>query len=340
MYSFHGRLGERTFGGMQTTSPRLAPPAARFATLSATLLAASLAALGACADDPRGPAGQRVQLPGEMFYPEGVAFDRAGRMFVSSIPTGQIVRVDDGATTPVELVAAGALGRSAIGLKMSQADDLLWICDGTFGTDLPPSVIGVDPDTGAERVRHHFPAQRDGRTGGLCNEITEDAAGNVYASDSFGARVLRIAAADRLTPDRAAAWAEGAELGAPMFGINGIAFDGKDAILAVNSATGTLHRIGLADAKITPVALARPLAGPDGLRSERPGRAIVVEQGSGSVSRIDLTTGAVDILKEGLREPTSLDLIDGTAWVSEGQLSHIFDMTAPGLPFEVVRVKL
>jgi sugar lactone lactonase YvrE len=201
-------------------------------------------------------------------------------------------------------------------------------------------VIGIDPDTGAERVRHHFPAQRDGRTGGLCNEITEDSAGNVYASDSFGARVLRIPVADRLTADRAAMWAEGAELGAPMFGVNGIAFDGANAILAVNSATGTLHRIALADAKITPVALARPLNVPDGIRLDRPGRAVVVEQGAGAVSKIDLTTGAIDILKEGLREPTSLDLIDGTAWVSEGQLSHLFDMTAPGLPFEVIRVQL
>jgi hypothetical protein len=48
----------------------------------------------------------------------------------------------------------------------------------------------------------------------------------------------------------------------------------------------------------------------------------------------------VDILKEGLRDPTSLDLIDGSAWVSEGQLRHLFDMAAPGLPFEVVRVPL
>jgi hypothetical protein len=69
-------------------------------------------------------------------------------------------------------------------------------------------------------------------------------------------------------------------------------------------------------------------------------RAIAVEQGTGAVSRIDLATGAVDILTEGLREPTSLDLIDGAAWVAEGQLRHLFDMTPPALPFEVVRVPL
>jgi hypothetical protein len=79
---------------------------------------------------------------------------------------------------------------------------------------------------------------------------------------------------------------------------------------------------------------------PDGIRMERPGQAIVVEQGAGAVSRVDLSTGAIDILKDGLRDPTSLDLIDGAVWVSEGQLSHLFDMTQPGLPFLVVRISL
>jgi sugar lactone lactonase YvrE len=125
-----------------------------------------------------------------------------------------------------------------------------------------------------------------------------------------------------------------------MFGVNGIAFDGADAILAVNTTTGALHRIALADARISRVELDRPLAGPDGIRLARPGLAIVVEQGTGAVSRIDLATGAIDILTEGLREPTSLDLIDDAAWVAEGQLRHLFDMTPPALPFEVVRVHL
>jgi sugar lactone lactonase YvrE len=297
--------------------------------------------LAACSDDPMGPSGEQVTLPGAQFFPEGVAFDRDGRhMFVSSILTGQIVRVTAGSSTADSFLAPGAIGASAIAISMSRANDLLWICLGTFGSDAPPALLGVDATTGAEIVRHHFPPQRDGRTGGLCNEITEDAAGNVYASDSFGSRLVRVLAADRVTPDRATVWAEGPELAAPMFGVNGIAFDGARAILAVNTSTGALHSIAVADAKITPVELARPLAGPDGLRLQRPGRAIVVEQGSGSVSAIDLASGAIDVLATDLREPTSLDLLDNVAWVSEGQLHHIFDMTAPGLPFQVVRVPL
>jgi len=300
-----------------------------------------LSLLAGCSDDaPRGPVGDRVAVPGDRFYPEGVAFSAAGDMFVSSIATGQIARVASGSADAETFVAPGVLGSSLVAMAMARDGDLLWACLGTFGTDFPPALLGIDARTGTERVRHHFPPQQDGRTGGLCNEIAEDAAGNVYASDSFGARIVRVLAADRETPDRAAVWARGPELAAAMFGINGITFDGAGAVLAVNTESGALVRVDVATAAITPVALARPLAMPDGVRLAAPGRAIVVEQGTGSVSTIDLATGAVDVLAIGLRQPTSLDVIDDAAWVSEGQLRHLFDTTPPELPFVVVRVAI
>jgi hypothetical protein len=135
-------------------------------------------------------------------------------------------------------------------------------------------------------------------------------------------------------------WIESPEIAAPAFGVNGAAFDGADAIYAVSTTAGTLYRIAITDPKLSPVSRERPLAAPDGIRIPSSGRAIVVEQGTGSISKVDFFTGAIDIRKEGLRGPTSLDLIGSTAWVSEGQLSHLFDMTTPGLPFEVVRVPL
>jgi len=301
----------------------------------------SLLALVACSDDaaPRGPDAERVELPGATFYPEGVAFDDAGTMYVTSIMTGAVARVENGAKTATELVAANQLGQSLVGATMSQKNDLLWLCLGTFGTDFAPAVIGLDVKTGAEVVRHGFPKQADGRTGGLCNEITEDAQGNIYASDSFGARILRIPAAQRTTANSAAVWASGAQLGAMMFGVNGIAFDGDKSILAVNTESGKLFRVG-ADAAITEVALERPLAGPDGIRRIDENTYVVVEQGAGRVSLVESDTGKITMFKAGFRTPTSLDVIDGRVWVAEGQLSHLFDMTAPELPFFVIRADL
>lgn len=308
---------------------------------NASVLAGLAALSAACSDDatPRGPAADRIELPGPMFYPEGVTFDDAGTMYVSSILTGALARVPSGGSAAEELVPAGVLGTGLVGITMSQRDDLVWLCLGTFGTDNPPAVIGIRKD-GTEVVRHAFPPQADGRTGGLCNEITEDAAGNIYASDSFGARILTVPAATRTVASTAQVFASGPALGATMFGVNGIVFDGDDAILAVNTESGGLFRIPIATAAIEPVTLARPLAGPDGLRLVSPGRLVTVEQGAGRVAEIALDTGAITPLRDGLRTPTSLDVIDGQAWVAEGQLSHLFDMTAPELPFYAYRVEL
>jgi sugar lactone lactonase YvrE len=299
--------------------------------------------------DPPGPSGDRVELPGPTFYPEGVAIASDGTTYVASILTGAIVEIDRDTATANAFVAANTIAASSVGLFASDRDDLLWLCVGTYGTDTLPSVVAIDRATGAERVRHAFPLQADGTTAGLCNEITEDDDGNLYATDSFGSRVLRIAAADRANPTALAVWAAGAELApAPMgFGANGIAFDGEDAILTVNTSTGALVRIpingdGTAGALAT-VALPRPLAGPDGLRLVEPGTAVVVEQYAGALTRIDLDAqpaATLAPLRDGLRDPTSLDVAGRSAWVSEGQLSHIFDGTAPELPFTVVRVAL
>lgn len=312
------------------------------------LLAGATAACGS--DAAPGPSGDRVELPGPTFYPEGVAIAPDGKTYVASILTGAIVEIDRGTATPIELVAAGAIGSSAVGLYAStdgDPDDLLWQCVGTYGTDVLPSVAGIDRATGALVVRHTFPAQTDGSTTGLCNEITEDTAGNLYVTDSFGSRVLRIAAADRRTPDHIAVWAAGPELApAPMgFGANGIAFDGAGAIIVDNTSTGALIKIAInADGSagpLAPIALPRALVGPDGLRLVEPGTVVVVEQYAGALTRVDLGAQPVlTTLRDGLRDPTSLDVADGNAWVSEGQLSHIFDMTAPELPFTVVRVAL
>jgi sugar lactone lactonase YvrE len=313
--------------------------------LSAIAIPLVAALTGACGDDPKGPGGDRVELPGPDFYPEGVAVARDGSTYVASILTGAIVKIPAGETAAAAFVAAGATGTSTVGLYA--ADDLLWLCVGTYGSDAPPAIAALDYETGAEVVRHHFPLQTDGRTGGLCNEITEDGAGNLYVTDSFGARILRVTAADVRTPDRLAVWAQGEALaGGTGFGANGIAFDGDGAILAVTTQTGVLTRIpinadGTAGA-LAAVALPRPLVGPDGLRLVEPGVVVVVEQYAGSLTRIDLAGSPVALtaLRTGLLEPTSLDLVDGAAWVSEGQLSHIFDMTAPELPFNIVRVPL
>jgi hypothetical protein len=50
---------------------------------------------------------------------------------------------------------------------------------------------------------------------------------------------------------------------------------------------------------------------------------------------------SIETIKDGLKEPTAVAKVGGTAWVTEGQLSHLFNAKAngpPRLPFEIVPV--
>ena len=66
-------------------------------------------------------------------------------------------------------------------------------------------------------------------------------------------------------------------------------------------------------------------------------------EGSGSLDRItvDGDKVTVETVKDGLKEPTAFAKVGDTAWVAEGQLSHLFgakENGPPKLPFEIVPV--
>ena len=71
---------------------------------------------------------------------------------------------------------------------------------------------------------------------------------------------------------------------------------------------------------------------------------IVAEQYGKALSRITLAgnQGTVTRLQEGLDDPSSVEIAEGSAWVSEGQLSAITVPNSPPakLPFKVRRVEL
>jgi hypothetical protein len=55
-------------------------------------------------------------------------------------------------------------------------------------------------------------------------------------------------------------------------------------------------------------------------------------------------TVAVETLKDGFLTPTGITVVGHTAWISEGQLSYIFDplqkIQKPNLPFHIYSVDL
>jgi hypothetical protein len=121
---------------------------------------------------------------------------------------------------------------------------------------------------------------------------------------------------------------------------------GSDGDIYVNTFNGgDFFRVEVKDGKpgaVTKLETSRPLKLPDGLRLVN-GQNFLMVEGSGSLDRVTVNGDKVSIatIKDGLKEPTAVAKVVGTAWVTEGQLSHLFNAKAngpPRLPFEIVPV--
>ncbi|HKO89931.1 MAG TPA: hypothetical protein VJU61_02195, partial [Polyangiaceae bacterium] len=257
-----------------------------------------------------------VNLPGDTFYPEGIAAAADGTLYVGSLNLGTIVRVPADSFTPVAFVAAGIAERGVIGLTVDEARGMLWFCDSNPTAPTPGgAIVGVDLDDGTETVRHAMPnpgasaadagtpaadAGSDAGDAGtapaptpgvatFCNDLVVSSSGVIYATDSTGGRIFRVPAANVITPNSAEVWLSVPEIGPPMpggFGANGIDLVGDSLVIA----NGNLVAVDPASSNpastvrvfnLTLNGAAATLCGPDGLQTV-PGSStdvVVVENG-------------------------------------------------------------
>ncbi|MBL4688466.1 MAG: hypothetical protein JKY37_28010 [Nannocystaceae bacterium] len=300
---------------------------------------------------------QVVSLPGADLFPEGIASDESGNLFVGSVTSSTILTIAPPyQSEDVSVFSTGQLTRGAIGLAVDEAHGLLLVCDSSPFEPSASALIAIDQKSG-ERVAEHVlePAVKEAPV--LCNDVALDASGAVFVTDSFGARVLRISSED-IASDGVAAepWFADevlAPVGEPAFGPNGVAeHDGE--LYVVNFNLGTLLRIdrgpsgdptGLTEITLSNSDGPSLLVGPDGIASSSAGTLLVVENGvfaGGPGNRLpevtlDGDTGVTTVLAEGLDIPTTVVETEDHHWVVQGQLDHLFgvDKTPPG-PFELV----
>ena len=191
------------------------------AITAALLLATAAGAGGAAFPDS-------IQLP-DGWQPEGIATGRGHDLYVGSIPTGAVARVD-ARTGEVQTVVPGAQGRAAIGLKADNRERL-FVAGGPTG-----KAFVYDADSGALLAEFQL-APAGAAT--FVNDValTREAAYftdsqrsvlYVVDSDLSGARELPL---QGFTPQ-------------PGFNLNGIVAsrDGR-TLIAVQSNAGRLWRI-------------------------------------------------------------------------------------------------
>ncbi len=284
-----------------------------------------------------------LELPGEDLFPEGITVDRSGALYVSSVTQGTVFRVGVGQERAEPFVDVGG---GAVGVLADDARDLLWVCrSNPTDPTVAPAVVAVGLSDGEPRATHAFPGET-----GFCNDFAIDASGNVYVSDSFGHRIVRIAASDVESSGDAEVWLDDPALVVPdgTFGVNGMVID--DGVLhVVVYETGALLQVAIDEAghpgPVVEVPMSRPLGHPDGVRLEAPGQLLVVEGSLGNLSRVELHDDGPAVVEPVLTEldsPTTVAVDDGKAWLVVSQFDHLFgaDPTPVSMPFTVVGLGL
>ena len=299
---------------MSMRSPRLLP------SLFLAFVFASIAQVAAA--DPGGVERfATLPKPGPGF-PEGIAADQAGRIYVSSFDfsTDNVIHVfgrNGHLQSTISLP-----GVVPIGLEFDKAGNL-YVANFGGGTVLkftPPFNSGSLP-------AQTFAVCGGAGAGCALNAITFDAAGDLYVSDSFGGSVFKLdlpsgavstfVANDLLKPG---------SHGFPPFGANGLAFDaaGKNLYIA-NTADDRILKYDLAAGTLS--AFAESINGADGIAFDRHGRLWVAANQGDEVVALNSKGRVVERLgsfqgvgkdgaAKGLLFPASIVISRGSIYVT------------------------
>ena len=310
-----------------------------FASLSASLL---LLVSALAKEEPRGAV---ITIPGERFFPEGIAVDAEGAFYIGSMEDGSIMRVAPGARRAEPFIESGANGLvSVLGLLADNANELLWACSSDAGNGVltgsaPVAIKSFNLETGAVVGSYDLP------DGGFCNDLALDEAGNLYISDSWSPRILRLPTGG----DALEVWIQDEQFGPEQWSLNGIDVTGN-TLYIVNQAKGQLFRVMIEDdgtaGAVTFIKTSHELRRPDGLKVIHDTLLAVAEGGAGGMALVSLNgdEAEVTVVSEGLDGVSTFAYWEGSAWLLENQGQHFWDPGNAGrdavLPFRIVEIPL
>jgi sugar lactone lactonase YvrE len=290
---------------------------------------------------------REIIIPGDRYFPEGVTVASDGTFYVGSLFEGCIMRSPAGETQMEPFIKPGTNGLvSVLGLWADNARNILWACssdagNGKLAGSSPVGVKAFDLRTGEPKGSYDFPG------GGFANDLTIDAQGNLYVTDSWSPRILRLCAGGEVLEE----WINAPLLGVEQWSLNGIDFDhSTHVIYTVNQRAGQLFRISVEPngnaGAVTMIHTSQALRRPDGLKVIGPNTLATAEGGASGIAIISVNGDSAQVL----RLPASLDgvstfaIYDGSAWVVESQSDHFWapDTAGPDAdpPFRIVEVPM
>lgn len=264
--------------------------------------------------------GDRLLLPDSVPYPNGIAVTNHGSIFVGSVTTGAVAKINPQNRETWLLVPPQTAIIASTSLRADEARGRLWACSpDAFPNQTerqPSTLVALDLNNGTVIKTVTLPQN------GFCNDLAIDNRGGVLVTDSFNPRILY------LPPNKSEfeVWVQDERLGVREgFGLSGIAIASDETVYVGVFARGQLYRIQ--DRKVEPLQLARQINNPDGMAVAPDGSLIVCEgnyqTGNGRLLQINLAddlTGKIKVLAESLDSPVNLSLDKESVWLTEGRL--------------------
>lgn len=318
------------------------PGMMRRTKLRGALALVSAGLLAACAGGASGVAAQaalpEITLPGERLFPESLTSDAAGHIYVGSNP-GVIYRAAAGDTVAQPWIVPDAANGLAtvFGVLADDARGLLWVCSNPrMGEAGGPQIKTFRLSDGA--LVASYPLAVAGPA--MCNDMTVAANGDVYATETLGGRILRLAQSGSAF----ALWATDPEFASA----DGIAFAGDGTLYVTAIQRNNLVRANMDAAGnftgATVLTPTRPMGGPDGLRLLEGHRFLQSEGNAGLITVVTIEGDRADIqtIAQGVDYASSVTAVNGRAFYPDGKLRFLFGPLAgqdPG-PFVVHNVAI
>lgn len=314
-----------------------------------------------------GPGAREVHMTPARFFPEGVALDRNGNFYLGSMDLGIIYKATAWTENAAPFISSGDIV-SVLGMYAEDGDGssanpgTLWVCASDAGNaalsgaiDAPVALKAFNLMTGALVGTWDWPAPDpadptapDG-INGFCNDITVDSEGNLYATDSWYPRILRLPKAGRSPSTPLEEWVTNDDFGTDKWHLNGIDVDQATRTLyVVENHPGHLWSIPIntngSAGTVTEIATSQPLGGPDGLKVIAPNLLATAENNGVSLIAIDGDEGEVTEIFHGFDGVATIALHEASVWIVENQGDHFWDPTNAGPnadpPFRLVEVPI
>ena len=266
-----------------------------------------------------------IVIKDDKSQPESLAAAPDGTLIVGSAATPYVYKIKPGSTTPEVFIDASAEGPGTFFFGQLVDGDTVWSCMLTPVAGVTPvqrhtALIGTDLKTGARKLRWNLPGENS-----TCNDFAVGPDKALYISDTANAKIFRLAPG----ATSAELWLDHRN----VTGIDGLTF--LNGVLYYNSVFfNNLYRVPVdAQGKAgTPVQIwmDAPVKGIDGMRIAN-GRIVQAENGSGKIHALTINgdTAHVEVLKEGLSQPTAMEPARGELWIANRGAGQILSIPLP-----------